>query len=170
MGQPAKLANLLQVLGTVHGTWLGVSHPGPLGPGPSEWRPTLRPPSLSPTFLPTILCPQVRRHMRKQGRYTHHTRTLTPTQPVGTRAHAIHDLRRLAPADKSSRGADSSLLIARAFNLQHPTHVRPSIIARPNPTEPLPPRRRPRATRCLTFLQSTVSEAFPSWPTQLPGP
>lgn len=92
---------------------LGVSRTAPLGPGPSEWRPTLRQPSLSPTFLPTpilLVYPKGGRHMRKQGRYTHHSHTPSPTQPVGTRAHAIHDLRRLAPSDKSSRGADSALL------------------------------------------------------------
>lgn len=92
VGQPTKLANLLQVLGTVPGTCLGVSRPAPLGPGPSEWRPTLRQPSLSPTFLPTPS--YVRRAVgtcEKQGRLTLHTPlTHSHTDPASRDSSTCH--------------------------------------------------------------------------------
>lgn len=102
------------------------------------------------------------------------THTLSPTQPVGTRAHCHpRSAKTRAARQINHRGADSALLDRPClFNLQHPTHVRPPIIEPPTQTEPQPqlPRRQPRAPRCSTLLRPTVSEAFATRPTQLAGP
>lgn len=117
-GSGPSLPILLQVLGAVLGTCLGVAFPAPLGLlGPGQSGAVRMASDVTPTLPFTNLpadpscVPKGGRHMRKNRDVTHtiHIHSRLP-QPVGTRAHAIHDPRKLAPADKSSRGADSALL------------------------------------------------------------